>query len=142
MVLDSMSEAQARYMVEKAACEASDEAANEYEEKWCSGHGYKDAKGKCAKHIYMIDDEMLFEKACAEIEKDGSYTALLAECKRRATALHEAEDRLIEWSLSFVPKGLRAALLPHKNEYRFRTKMIDIAFRLNPASIPGEGGRK
>ena len=127
-----MNQYQKAYALARAQYEAIIQEHDKKEECFCKAREYKTETGKPASRIWMIDDEQIFDKVNAE------YCTLYAyhddERNQAADALKEAEDNLIEWGLSIIPKNmssyaekLRAGA---KTQFTIRKKLIDLTFRV------------
>jgi hypothetical protein len=132
-----MNKIQRTYALTKARHDAIKADNDRREAEFCAEHGYKTEEGNPALHIWMIDDEAIFEAAneefCALNEQNWQE-----EIKARE-ALNDAEDALIEWGLSVMPLGLKKERETLRREsernYTIRKKLIDLAFRLDARTI-------
>ena len=128
-----MNRIQQTYAIAKAHYEAIKEANDQREVEFCTKYGYKTSEGNPAQHVWMIDDEIVFESAntefCALNEQYGND-----EIEAKNT-LNEAEDLLINWGLSIVPASMaNEREILHSQGMRVlkvREKLIDLAFRLD-----------
>jgi len=132
-----MNKIQRAYALAKASHDAIKEANDQREAEFCRARGYVTAEGNPALHVWMIDDETIFETANAEfcaMNEQGSNDEIKARELLRA-----AEDALIEWGISIMPASMHkeAETLRNgaKNLMRVREKLIDIAFRLDSRTI-------
>lgn len=98
-----MNAIQKAYVLALANYEAVEHIIDEQEEEYCHEHGYLTEEGKPAKHIWMIEDEEVFDKANAD------FSALHPEYdEQRNTAretLVSATDNMIDWALSIIPNS-------------------------------------
>lgn len=132
-----MNQQQSAYAEAKAAKEAAAEMFAEAEQKYIQNHGIKNADGTTPRNIYSVD--------CPEDEWDAINEAAYedpefkeaADISSAATAaLLQAENDLVDWSLSIIPAGLRETLEPARKQYKVREKLIDLAFRLDARTVP------
>jgi hypothetical protein len=132
-----MNKIQRTYALAKAQHDAIKADNDRREAEFCAEHGYKTEEGNPALHVWMIDDETIFEAAseefCALNEQNGQEEIDARE------ALRAAEDALIEWGLSVMPLGLKKERETLRREsernYTIRKKLIDLAFRLDARTI-------
>lgn len=133
-----MSRIQRAYALAKAQHDAIKAENERIEAEFCAKRGYLTGEGNPALHVWMIDDETIFEAAnegfCTLNEQGGND-----EIKARE-ALRLAEDALIEWGLSIMPVGMakeRDALIRESGrQLKVRVQLIDLAFRLDARTIP------
>lgn len=133
-----MNAVQKKYAEAKALKEAIQKTIDETEEALIKELGIVNGDGSVPARIFMIDDEKDFDKVCEEFERQ--HSDLNDELNAANDALRAAEDALIKWGLSVGPSEVRRVLMRHKDEYRFRVKLIDLAFRLDSRTIP-KGGK-
>ena len=126
---------QKNYMLAKAAVAMAEDNENAYEAKFLEERGHSEP------HCWQIDDNNVFESVIHELDDDAEYHRLFMETRAAEERLHEAEERLIDWSLDWVPKSITEKVVPHRNEFSVREKLIDLAFRLDASTIP-EQARK
>ena len=132
-----MNRTQKVYALAKAHHDAIKADNDRREAEFCAEHGYKTEEGNPALHVWMIDDETIFEAAneevCALNKQNGQEEINARE------ALNAAENTLIEWSLSIMPIGFvkERETLRHESErsYTIRKNLIDLAFRLDARTI-------
>ena len=126
-----MNRYQKAYALMRAQYEAIIQEHDKKEECFCKAREYKTETGKPASRIWMIDDEQIFNKVNAEYCTLYSYHD--DERNQAADALREAEDNLIEWGLSIIPKNMvsyaETLRLGAKTQLKIRKKLIDLAFR-------------
>ena len=129
-----MNKVQKDYAEALAAKKAAQEAIDEAEVAFIRERGIINPDGSVPASLYMIDDENLFDEVCEEFGKlNGS---LNDACNVAFEALVNAEDALIDWGLSLAPEGVRKTLEGHRKEYKCRTRLIDLAFRLDSRTVP------
>lgn len=127
-----MNAIQKAYVLALANYEAVEHIIDEQEEEYCHEHGYLTEEGNPAKHIWMIDDEEIFDKANAD------FSALHPEHDEQSNKAREllesATDNMINWALSIIPnlyKKERTILQKAvKEDFNTRKKIIDLAYRL------------
>ena len=129
-----MNKVQREYAVAKAAREAAEEVLSSAEKAYIKEHGIVNDDGSVPEEIWMIKDEEMFDKANEGFEKEHSEltNAFLAASK----ALDDAEDALISWGISIAPAGIRETLEKSRKDYRYRSRLIDLAFRVDPRTVP------
>lgn len=125
---------QKNYAAAKAAYEAAKEALNEAEAAFVRDN-VPDEQRSQVTYLYMIEDDELFDRLCGQFE---SQHADLIETKLQAEKqLSEAENALIHWGLSIVPDEIRKVLEPKMNVLKYRQKVIDLSFKVDPKTCPG-----
>ncbi len=132
-----MIKVQSAYALAKAYHDTIKAENDQREADFCRARGYVTEEGNPALHVWMIDDESIFEAAneefCAVNEQNGQEEINARE------VLRAAENALIEWGLSVMPLGLKKERETLRREsernYTIRKKMIDLAFRLDARTI-------
>jgi hypothetical protein len=128
-----MNKIQRAYALAKAQYDAIKAENDRREAEFCAARGYVTEEGTPARHVWMIDDEAIFEAANDEFceMNEGNCNEEI----RAQEALRAAEDALIEWGLSVMPLGLKKERETLRREsernYTIRKKLIDLAFRLD-----------
>jgi len=133
-----MNRIQRAYAQAKARHDAIKAANDQREADYCAAHGYKTGDGKPALHVWMIDDDAIFETANAEFsilnEQSGNDGIEARE------ALRSAEDALIEWGLSIIPRGMEKERETLRSEgkrlLKVREQLIDLAFKVDSRTVP------
>ena len=134
---NSLNRQQRAYAEAKAAKEAAAEMYDEAEQKYIQTHGIKNADGTTPRHIWAVDCPEDEWDALNEEAYEDPELKEAADLKSAAmAALLQAENELVDWSLSIIPEGLRATLEPAKKQYKVREKLIDVAFRLDARTVP------
>lgn len=133
-----MNAVQKKYAEAKALKEAIQKTIDETEEALIKELGIVNGDGSVPARIFMIDDEKDFDKVCEEFERQ--HSDLNDDLNAASDALISAEDALIDWGLSIAPAWVQEKLGAHRKEYKIRTKLIDMAFRLDSRTIP-KGGK-
>ena len=129
-----MNKTQKKYAVAKALKESIQQTIEDAEKSLIKDLGITNADECSPALIYMIDDKEDFDKACNEFERlHGDLNDAL---NAASDALRTAEDALIEQGLRIAPSEVRRVLERHKNDPRFRGKLIDLAFRLDFRTVP------
>ncbi len=99
-----MNKIQRAYALAKAQYDAIKAENDRREAEFCAARGYVTEEGTPARHVWMIDNEAIFEAAnaefCAMNEQGGND-----EIKAREL-LRAAEDALIEWGISIMPASM------------------------------------
>ncbi len=133
-----MNDTQKKYAEAKALKEAIQKTIDETEEALIKELGIVNGDGSVPARIFMIDDEKDFDKVCEEFERQ--HSDLNDDLNAASDALISAEDALIDWGLSITPAWVQEKLGAHRKECKIRTKLIDLAFRLDSRTIP-KGGK-
>lgn len=129
-----MNKQQRAYALAKARVQALDEQNAENEKNFIIESGYRNPDGSVPEKLYMIDDEEAFERLCNEFDKSGKN--LFQEVKIAEKRLRQAEDELIDYALSIVPKSIAEVLDRNRRTWKVRKKLIDAAFRLDTKTVP------
>ncbi|MDD3029867.1 MAG: hypothetical protein PHS57_06280 [Alphaproteobacteria bacterium] len=138
-----MNKTQRVYAVAKAHYEALKSALDRLELDYCKAHGYTTESGELAVAIYMIASEEVFGQATEDFCR--IYRQETDEMVAAQIALHVVEDALIDWGLSVMPPHLvreREFLRDKgKRDYATRQKLIGLAFRMDPRTVPAAARR-
>lgn len=129
-----MNKIQKDYAVAKAKKQVIKDAIDAAEALYIKEHGIVNPNGDVPEFLYMIDDSEVFAKACEDFE--NMHGDLLKESNACDSSLKKAENALIDWGLSIAPTDVRNTLEAHKNDYKYRDKLIDLAFRLDARTLP------
>ncbi|MGG4106739.1 hypothetical protein AAXB25_22835 [Paenibacillus lautus] len=131
-----MNQIQKTYMLAKAQYEAVDEQVESVDRKYIADKGIVNADGSIPRASWAIDDDATCELAMSECTKIVTESGLWDEhCKARKL-LQEAESELIKFGLSFLPKKDREVLeRAVENDLGRRTKVLDLAFRLDTRTV-------
>lgn len=132
-----MNALQNEYVIAKALMELSDGMESRLERDYMARHGLKDANGETPRFLWMLPDVEGIEEhitaCCEEIEATGFYKEKHAAPDR----LRKAENALLDMGLSLVPADTRQTLEKAcRTRYIILEQIIDLAMRLNPATIP------
>lgn len=124
------------YMIAKAYLETLEAQEREADHRYIIDHGIKNSDGSTPEYIYCIEDEGTFDRAnidqAAIIEKSGLWNEILAA----RAGLEIAEEKLIRYGLSIVPRHEREVLTKAvKEDYTVRTKVINLALRLDVTTV-------
>jgi hypothetical protein len=121
---------QKAYMKARAVREAAEDRMNRLEA------GFLASRGRAEKHIWMIDDESVFDLLNAEFSESPKheYEALI----KAREDLKQAENALIAYGLSIMPEKYKkeAGILRSSRDITVRRKLIDLAFRLDTGTVP------
>lgn len=128
-----MNKEQEAYAVAKAKVQTLFDMQREHEREFLMRSGYTNLDGEIPTEFYMIDDEAEFSRLCTEF--DGSSLDLTPRINEANSALHRAEDALIDFALSITPAGPREILNRNRDKYSIRKKLLDIAFRLDTRTV-------
>lgn len=132
---------QANYIAAKAAVEAHKEAVEEVFMNYVRKHKLKDDTGKIATVSYAVADNAEFEKMLSDLEgqfgeDDENLSRELGE------NLDKAEDDLIMWGLSLIPKThkremevLKRNTIGENKNYAIRQEMIEITMKYTGKGI-------
>lgn len=130
-----MNKYQLDYSIAKAQVEYLEALEQEVERNYIERNNIKNEDGTIPKHIYMIKDEDVFNKANEGVN-ENSVSSDLKVAKRK---LREAEDALIDYGLTICPASvamtLRHACFGSYENADAREKMIDLTFRLDTDTI-------
>ena len=132
-----MNKVQKKYTEAKALVEAIQQTIDETEEAVIKELGIINEDGSIPARIWMIDDEKAFDAACKKFETE--HGDLEHDLNAAKDALDAAEDELIGWGLSIAPAWVQEKLGRHLKDYNVRTKLIDLAFRLDARTVPKGG---
>jgi hypothetical protein len=123
-----MNQIQKNYVTAKTAFKAIEEARNAEEAEFLK------SKGRDEKHIWMIDDEGVFDL----LNKEFSDTAGAFDTKYTIAreALKAAEKELVSFALSISPEGIRETLKAGSKRVAGREELIAHIMRLDTATIP------
>lgn len=132
-----MNRIQKAYAVAKAHHDSIKTANDQHEAEYCAAHGYTTGEGNPALHVWMIDDESVFETANEEFS--ALHKEKYDEEIKAQELLTAAEDALIEWSLSILPANMQQHAETLRNEAKWHVKvrdeMINLAFRVDHRTI-------
>ena len=129
-----MNKQQKEYALARARAEALAETMNENEAQFIREQGITNPDGSTPEHLYMIEDEEVFNKAVDDFRL--SPLNLYDEHNTAVKELTQAEDALIDYALSITPPGIRPALQTGRKQYKIRQQLIDAAFRLDTRTVP------
>ena len=128
---------QRAYMAEKARVEAVKAQQEAIEKKYIADNRIVNPDGTTPELIYCMEDDAAFEKANKECSALIVAAGLEDELNVARDALKYAEDRLISYSLSLAPTGVRVALEKAvQQNAATRAKVLDLAFRLDASTVP------
>jgi hypothetical protein len=123
-----MNQIQKNYIVAKAAFTAIEDARNAEEAEFLK------SKGRAEKHIWMIDDEGLFDLLNKEFsDTAGTFEADYASARE---ALRAAEKELVSFALSISPEGIRETLKAGSKRVAVREALIAQVLHLDTATMP------
>lgn len=129
---------QRNYALALAAVQVLEAEEKACESVYCLQNGYVDEHGNPATRIYQIQDDAVFDAANDDFSSlnESLYTRLYAA----KDALRDAENALIDFGLSILPKAYarERELLARKakEDSTLRRKLIDNAFKLDTRTIP------
>ncbi len=130
-----MNAQQETYAAAKAYCDTVTAIAEDGERQYCLKHRFITASGEPAQKLYQCDcDEDAFDRIC----KDFEHSPLnhYQEQQEAVRLLYQAEEELLDFSLSIIPDHLQSLLEKARQNPKIRQKMIDYAFRLDTSTIP------
>lgn len=135
-VVKTMAPEQVAYMVAKVLYETAEEDRKNKEKSWLAVHGVKNPDGTVPGALWAYDGpEEDFDRICTAYENDADMTAAAQRADMANIALRAAEDKLIAFGLSIVPENVSSTLRANIRKYDVRRKVIDLAFRLNAATV-------
>lgn len=123
-----MNKVQKNYMIAKAKAEAAQAEYSAYMREWLHGHGYE------VDDIADIEDDSAFEAVCDLFDLDTHQIKLNNLLNLTKEDLRSAENELIGFGLSLVPKSVRETLESSKS-IEVRKKLIELVFRLDCKTI-------
>jgi hypothetical protein len=123
-----MNAVQMKYLKAKASYMAAKEISDELEEAFMAANGRKE------KHVWGIHDNYAeFERLCNEFcETYKDEDAVLVRAK---IALEKAENDLIAYGLSIIPKEY-ADILRSSKDHKVRKEMISITIGVDVSTVP------
>ncbi len=128
-----MNKLQETYALAKARLQAVKEQQDQNIAEFIKNSGYVNDDGTIPKQFWMMDDEEKFEVLSTSFEATSGN--LFHKVRAAEISLREAEDALIDFGLSFTPVEVRDTLNRNRNHWKFREKIINLAFRLDTATI-------
>ena len=128
-----MNKEQMNYALAKAKLEVIEETEKELEKDFLLKRGYRNSDGEVPSRLWMVDDEDQFEKLSKEFHLQH-FDAIL-DLNVAEKEMKEAEDALIDYGLSIVPKSVSQTLNLHRNTYSVRKKLLDLTFRLDAKTV-------
>lgn len=131
-----MNQYQEQYAAARASVQAVEEMIKDVEQDYIKIQGIVNPDNTVPKYIYCIEDEEMFEKANIEFSALLSAKGLEDALNKAKAELQKAEDALIAYGISIAPAGLKEALSRGiKANSNIRSKMLDIVFRLDTATV-------
>ena len=127
-----MNTQQKNYAVAKAYLQTCEAEEAESEAAYIRDNGITNEDGTTPERIWMIEDEAVFDLACAGY--DGSEYDLSNQTWEAKRQLKRAEDELIDFALDIFRRVYPVqadTLEAHRNDWNTREKLIDTAFRLD-----------
>ena len=134
-----LSPAQKAYMYAKANQQAAHEAEQAANHAWLVAHDIRNSDGSVPAISWQYDgNEEEAEKLFAEMDKDETLNALWNDSMTANHMLREAENDLIDWALSVpgIPAKEKATLRQNLHRLSIRDRLIDLAMKLDPSTIP------
>lgn len=131
-----MNTQQRNYATAKAYLETCEAEEAEKEAQYIRDNNITNEDGGTPERLYMIENEVLFDSVLEDFT--GSKYDLSDQTQEAKRLLKIAEDELIEYCLNLFKRVYpkQAAILDkHRNDYKTREKLIDIAFRLDTRTI-------
>lgn len=127
-----MNQIQKTYILARANFETVDEQVAAVDQKYISEKGIVNEDGSIPRASWAIEDDATCEMAMAECTKIATESGLWNEHCRARKLLREAETELIKFGLSFLPRKDKEVLeRAVENDLTCRTKVLDLAFRLD-----------
>lgn len=132
----TMNAIQRRYMIAVAAYETLTFEENEIERKYIEKNNITGDDGELVSHIWVLDDEELFDKVNAELANLPESKENNEKQNAAREELKLAENAMIEYGLSIAPAGLRDTLSKGaKSDYNIRKKLIDLVYKLDVSTV-------
>lgn len=131
-----MNKQRRNYAMAKSYLQLCEDREHEQEAAYIRDNGITNPDGTVPERLFCIEDEKLFDQACEDY--DGSCYDTTEDTAEARKQLRAAENDLIDFGLDLLrrthPK--QAAILDrHRNDYKTREKLIDIAFRLGTRTV-------
>jgi hypothetical protein len=133
---------QAHYMIAKANVKTLEEQVDKMELAYITAHAITNADGSTPTKSWHITDDAVFNTMMNDIGDALNETGICAAQQ----ALHDAEDALIRYGLSIMPKIYSAekktledycfGLNGHYVHLDVREKFIDLTFKLDVSTVP------
>jgi len=124
------------YMLAKAYLDTLESEHKELERNYIKTQNIINADGTIPEAIYCIDDEETFERINYEFSVLPENTAHWEKILEAKRTLKQAEQRLIDYGLSFAPIKEREILIKAaSHDYVMRQKIIDLVMRLDVSTI-------
>ncbi|MST81570.1 hypothetical protein [Bilifractor porci] len=131
-----MNKQQRNYAMAKSHLQLCEDREHEQEAAYIRDNGITNEDGTTPERIWMIEDETVFDLACAGY--DGSRYDLTEDTAEARKQLRAAENDLIDFGLDLLrrthPKQADT-LEAHRNDYNIREKLIDLSFKLDTRTI-------
>jgi hypothetical protein len=123
-----MNAVQRAYIKAKAVYEMAEGRVNRLEADFLA------SRGRTEDHIWaIIDDYSVFDRL--NIEFSEMYQSEEADLFKARDDLKRAEDALIDYGLSIIPKKY-ADKLRSSRDYKLRQELIDLPMRLDTRTVP------
>ncbi|WP_163860379.1 hypothetical protein [Paenibacillus elgii] len=136
MKTKSYNKQQETYMLAKAHLESLEQLERELEEKYIAEHNIVNPDGSIPRASWAIDDDEICDKAMTECSKIVEESGLWAEILDARKQLSAAEDLLLEYGLSMVPKKEKEVLEKAvKEDYTVRKKVINLVLKLDVRTV-------
>lgn len=129
-----MNKEQKAYALAKAKVDVLKYQQEKNEAEFIRKSGYYNPDGKIPTDLCAIEDEAEYERLCKAFDEDESN--LFNRLCDAEQALRTAEDKLIDYALFITPEPARSILAGSRKEYKYRMKLVDLAFRLDTSTVP------
>ena len=127
---------QETYMLAKAHLEALEQQERDVEQKYIREHGIVNDDGSIPRASWAIDNDEICEKAMADCSKLALGSGLWAELVEARKLLELAENDLLAYGLSLVPKAERDILSKAViDNFTVRKKVVDLTMKLDARTV-------
>lgn len=127
---------QRAYMLAKAYLESLEHQEREVDQSYIAKHNIINSDGSIPRASWAIDDKVLADKAITECSKQVEESGLWSSILEAREQLKNAEENLLKYGLSIVPKREKEVLEEAvQNNYTIRMRVIDLTMRLDPRTV-------
>ena len=134
-----MNREQKAYALARTALEALEAEEQSCQAEYLKNQNITNEDGSVPTAIYMIDDDVLFDRVNDEFSQRIIDSGLWGKITEARQTLRSAENSLIAYGLSLAPTRERKIITDGcKTSYATRQKVLDLAFRLDTRTVPIE----
>lgn len=131
-----MNKQQRNYAMAKSYLQLCEDREREKEAAYIRDNGITNKDGTTPEYIWTIENEVLFDSVLEDFT--SSKYDLSNQTNEAKRLLKITENNLIDYGLSLLRRHYpeQAAILDkHRNDYKTREKLIDLAFKLDTRTI-------